>query len=371
MTAEGARSLDDVLAAIAVPGTDPGAVSEYVLGALGARRRRFRIAAATAGVLMLLAGGTALALSGGEDPDEVVAVAGDETRTPEEKDDPPDGSDPVVTTVPSSTVPANGAVVTVAPPIGVLPGAGGPTSGGPAVPPAFPPPGSPPSSAATTSPAADLPVEVTLVVPRTARAGDLFDVRVEWTDPDLPPDRRVAHRIDIDEPTSGSDYTSDVVVEGACTGGSGASGVIQEPVQFASSGTRMVEVTLHTCSGPPEVVSAEVVVTAPTFHEGQDDQRPGRAIMAGLPAAPKGPTGWVFDPDQGDPIPIGPAAADTTHPVLLEQGDDQVAGVGTVLIVPAGTSGTLRYSNGATTYVGAVSSEPSGVSTLVPMQLIG
>ena len=103
-----ARTLDDVLAEVAVPGTDPEAVSEYVNGALIARRRRSRLAGVAAVLLALVFGGTVLALTGSEEPDEVVSASSERDDSDQESDDSESsaaGSGSVVTAVPTTLAP--------------------------------------------------------------------------------------------------------------------------------------------------------------------------------------------------------------------------------------------------------------------------
>jgi hypothetical protein len=73
----GSRTLDDALGAVAVSGTDPAPVVEYVEGVLRAKRRRTRLVAASAVVFVMALFGGALTLTGGEDPAEVVSASPD------------------------------------------------------------------------------------------------------------------------------------------------------------------------------------------------------------------------------------------------------------------------------------------------------
>lgn len=353
----GARSLDEVLASIAVPGTDPEAVSEYVVGRLNAGRRRSRMLVAMAAILVLLAGGTAFALTGGEDPDEVVAPATASSDGASEEDSgsevPEAGTGSVVTAVPT-TVPTTIPLSTTFPSIAgvnsdlrTYAGSGGGSGAAPA-----PGPGAPtaPPTTGTTVPI-DSPLTAGAVVVTAGRVGDVVGVSVQWSDPDLPEGTVASARV---VGTGGGALASAplVTTDGACTGGTGADGTVTGALRFAKAGAHKVTVEISTCGGATSSFPADVTI----------DPADGLAIQVNVPSSVNPESGtWSFTPSEGDgagtPVVIrnddrSDAVADN-DPAVRHYVNGMPA---TVLVVPDAIAGpgTISHSSGSCTVAPAV-----------------
>ena len=318
----GPDPLDEVLSRMAVRGTDPVPVSQYVLGSLNARRRRNRGLLAAAAATVLLAGGSALALTGGEDPSEVVAPAATADDPSDESTDGAEAGGPdgaatgngtVVTAVPTTTdptaLPANPFTGTSPPSIaGLNTLAGPPSVGGSPNPPPVPaggpvpgpaPGGAAPAASATTVPE-DRPLSAGALVVAARPAGavvgllhGLVEVSLEWSDPDLPAGTVASARVyGTGEDAGGLGGPPLTPAQGACTGGTGTSDTFVGALRLASAGTHTVTVEISTCGGEVETFTADVDVEVP---EGLRLQR----VTLPVGGTPERGT-WRFTPSGGD-----------------------------------------------------------------------
>ena len=311
---------DAVLDSLAVSGPDAASVTDYAMGVLASRARHQRLLGAGAAVVVLLGGSGLLALSGGEDPDEVVAT-GSSTTTSE-----PERSDVAADTTVTSAAPTTVSVpVTTAVPLTLPPG---PTSTATLPPPSVAPTTRPTST--TTPP--DQPGSGSLVLTPGA-AGEAIEVRFDWSDPDGPGTPPVV-TVSTDEPGDAAAQSA-AGPGGSCTGGPGSNVSLRDSVQFASTGTRVVTVTVAHCSAPPQVFSGSVEISAPTFEGG-----PGRAVMAELPQVIESEPLWTLTRDDGTSYPLEPADPDITHPI---SSDGAFSLTGVVVVVPANVTGVLTY----------------------------
>lgn len=339
-------SLDDVLARIAVRGTDPEAVIDYTMGLIARRSRRRRALGGAAVVLAVIAI-TASAVMGNSDQrrDEVVTPANSVTSTMK-----PAGSDETLTTTSQAsmvtnttlalvTAPTMTTTVTTATPV--------PTIAAPPVA-ATPPPNGPQSIPA------DRPGSGVLVV-NAGAAGELLDLRFEFNDPDGPGVSPVMW-IHTDEPGTVEPRVEQGTAD-SCSGGPGTHGKLHEPVQFASTGLRRVWVTVKYCNALPSVFSTSVDVAAPRFGD-----LPGRAVMAELPGDHQTYKGdrWQFHTDGGETLTL--VTPTDGHSQVLEP----VAGFqlrGVVIVLPAASEGELALTTGGPaprTYTGRVAATESG-----------
>ena len=323
----GARSLDDAMASIAVPGTDPTAVGEYVIGRLAAHRRRSRMLVALAAVLVLMAGGTAFALSGGEDPEEVVAPAGESADDSVSSDSGSDlsqsGSDTVVTAVPT-TAPSTLAVPTTS-----APSIEGVASGFPSLPrlPRDSPSPSPapgtappavPSTATSTPPDAPLTARYSETNPSAPVVGDVVTVRLDWVDPDLPAGTVATARL-----LGIGEETALLAADGPCTGGTGAGGTITRKIRFTTARRHAVAIELSTCGGNIVPFTTEVEVGSP------GRQTP---VKVRLPRSVDPEVGtWKFLPEGGgEKVLRDDANGNDPEVVRMFEGDHAV----TAVVVP-------------------------------------
>lgn len=347
----GGDDLDAALTRLAVPGPDAVGVVEYAMGAIGARTRRNRFLGSGAAALLLLGGVGFLVGSGSEDPDEVVATATSTTTEPESTEVAAD------TTVTSTTAVVTTLPVTTAAPITL-----------PAVTTTTPPATAPSTRPPTTAPPTTVPVDQTptgvLAVSRGA-AGDALDVRFEWNDPDGP-GRPANIVVSTDEPGLKAP-AAPVSPGGACSGGPGSSASLRDTVQFASTGTRIVTVSIAHCDGPPQVFSSAVEVSPPSF-----GGAPGRAVMAEIPDLVGSDPRWLLVDSGGQQVALQPPQPEFSHE-LRSDGAFSLRGV--VVVVPAGRTGTLVHrpdGDGGATWSGALpAASQGGPATRVRMTLDG
>lgn len=351
-------SLDEVLERMAVRDVDPEAATEFAMGVVAARLKRRRVVLGAGAVTALVASVTlALLTTRGPNPDEVVTPADARTTTteaPNARKAPrssttstttPATSAPIITNAAPTTTAVQPTITLAAPPTTV-----------PATDPA-------PSTAPTT--ALDRPGSGTLEVASGA-AGELLDLRFEFTDPDGP-GGAPSIAVSTDEPGTPRLTGSPQGPSGACGGGSGSTATLHDRVQFASTGARTVSVAVKYCDGPARVFNTTVTVTPPRFGDGQ-----GRAVMAELPDI--GPAladgAWSFRPDSGSPVALTPPGGDLSHD-LGSRGGYSLRGV--VLVLPAGTPGAVKFEVDGARYTGTVTAavDPGGVATRVTMHSEG
>lgn len=361
MSENATRSLDDVLAEMAIPGADPVAVSDYALGLIATRSRRRRVAGGVAAML-LVAATTVVAVTGNSEPgtDEVVSP-GDSVTTTEV---PATSRDKSNTTTPGATTSATTVPTTTDPSATTTPAGLGPVPTVVAQP--------PPHVTATTVPAAAPTIVVgqpgsgTLSVASGA-AGQMLDLVFEFDDADGP-GGTPAVSIATDEPGTPPLPENMTGPSGECEGGPGTSVRLRDRVQFASTGSRTVRVALKYCDGPVRVFNTTVQVNGPTFGDSA-----GWAVMAEVPATakPLEQSHWEFLGDDGRVLRVDPPAGFVVHD-LGTQGGTKVVGV--VIVLPAGTVGnptvgSLVLTSSASRYTGRVdsSSTPDGSATRVPM----
>ncbi len=339
----GTRSLDEVLAVLAVPGTDPGAVAEYVDGALVLRTKHRRVLAVGAAVLIALLGVGVLSLGGSDNPDEVVAGSPDEATDARSH---PVSEDPTTTTSATTTAPSTVAG-TVSPASGALSRSGSRSrgssgSGAPGVAPVVP--AAPTSDTAPTDSTAGQASDTTLAPPTTvdqplvataplsvgaAGAGELVTVTVKWSDPDLPSDAKASARLVAGAVAATS---APISGKGACTGGTGASGKVVAYARFAAPGTYDAAVEVTTCAGAPVSFPVTVTVSEAAFNGG-----PGRVLTAQVPPGVDPEVGrWSFTPDGGTEVPLPPRS-----PGLAMVLDDLPSTL--VVLAPDG-KGTLSFA---------------------------
>jgi hypothetical protein len=285
--------------------------------------------------------------------DEVVTPADPVTST----EAPARSQEKSATTAPASTVPSTTIAVITVPAVTTT------TTG--LLPPLTITP--PPPSAAPVTPVPTIPVDRpgsgSLAV-SSGVAGELLDLRFEFNDPDGP-GTSPAMWIHSDEPGT-LEPEVQTAIAGSCSGGPGTTGRLHEPVQFASTGLRRVWVTVKYCNALPSVFSTTVDVAAPKFGD-----RPGRAVMAAVPAADETLAGgtWQFRTDGGETLAVGPADDGHTHKL------EPVAGFqarGVVIVLPAGTAGELVLTTSGPdprTYTGNVTL--TGPGKPVSMQPLG
>ncbi|MFV0316986.1 MAG: hypothetical protein ACK5O2_08505 [Microthrixaceae bacterium] len=337
--------LDEVLQRLAIGGPDPSAVTEYAMGAVSARMRRNRVLGAGAAALVILAGVGALLSTAGDDPDEVVATA-TTTTTEAERVETTESTAPA--TVAPITLP-----VTTAAPI-TLPTTTIPVTAPPVVLPA-------PTLTSTTQPV-DLPGTGQLVIADGA-AGDLLDLNFEWNDPDGPGVEPVI-TVTTDEPGVVTLQAPGGGTE-PCSGGPGTSASVRDKVQFASTGTRVVQVHVGYCQGPPQVFSATVEVGDPTYDGG-----PGRAVVAQTPKLNASAPKWTLTDEAGTTVyNLVVPQPNLTYQMGTSSGYTRA---GLVLVVPAGVTGTISYHPDGETgpsWVGALPpAVKGGPATIVAMQ---
>lgn len=362
MNDEATRSLDDVLAEMAVSGTDPAPVGEHAMELIARRSRRLRIVGGSAAMLVVAAT-TVIAVTGNHEPgtDEVVSPADPVTTT----EAPATSRHKSTTTAPASTTP-----------LSTVPATTSTTTPAGLSPTPSPVASSPPPTTATTAPTvppstvAEQPGSGTLTVSSGA-AGDMLDLVFEFDDPDGPggnPSISVA----TDEPGTPPLPQDMTGPPGGCDAGPGTTVRLRDRVQFASTGSRTVRIALKYCAGPVRVFNTTVQVSDPNFGDGG-----GRAVMAELPgpARPLERSRWEFLADDGRVLRVDPPSGSVVHD-LGSQGGSPVLGV--VVVLPAGTTGSPTVGNlvlisGGVRYSGRVDSPPGpgGSATRVPMALSG
>lgn len=334
------RTLDQLLGELAVPGVDPAAVSEYVVGGLNAHRRNRRFAAGAAALLVVLGGGTALAFTGGTTPDEVVADRKAAKSVEGSSTDVTEPTTPAVAGETTASTPPPSAPIVTTTTLRLPVAAPGRLSyNAPAAPvpvePVAPPASTDTTTSSTTVPDQPLQATIAMVTPSVA-VGDVVHVTVNWTDPDLPADAQPVATFSFGDPNVGA-AASDTAASATCTGGGSRSGVLDGWARYTAPGARTVTVAVSSC-GRILNLTAPVTVT-PAMVDGQ----PGRPVV--LQVAPGG-----IDPESAmatwQPQDGGaPKDLPERQPgVTLRSGTGQVPS--TVIVLPKGSKGTVRLTSG-------------------------
>lgn len=321
---------DELLDEVAVPGLDLEAARTQVEQLAGRRRRSTRSLAAVGLLSLLAVVVAAVVLSGGEDPDELVADR-DETEEREAR--------PSSTVAPSTTQDASTTMApTTASSSTTSTTAAAPTQLPAAVVTTTPPTTAPPNR--------ELQARLRVLTPVVA-AGETASVEVGWIDEDHPggtPEVVADWRDPAIRSADGWGATA-----GCDSPGPGGGGVLRRDFRFATPGRHVVRVELRTCGGrgthgESVVVEAPIEVEVPRL-DGAD----ARAVVAtversadGLPVLEALDVARArYDPTDpaSDPLDIGPRT-----PTLLQYAGRWPA---TVLVLPAGATGTLELSWGA------------------------
>lgn len=261
-----------ILAGLAVTDLDLDRARHLVSLRAGRRLRRRRLTLTGAGALLAVA--LAVVLWPRPAPREVVAADATTTTTST-------SSTTTTTVAPTITTVATTAPITTAAPVITTV----------------------PTTIATTTVAPNRPMTVTAQVLSSpaglpVQAGDTVTLRVTWSDPDLADASTVAISADFGDPLVA--LPADASTRPPCNqAGPGASGVVDVPFRFASSGALAVKVDVTACGGggtygEHQTVQVPVQVQAPDAGRrvvvvaGGDGRSPdAAAVLVGSETVPK------------------------------------------------------------------------------------
>lgn len=303
--------IESILAGLAVTGLDLDRARHLVSLRAGRRLRRRRLTLTGAGALLAVA--LAVVLWPRPEPREVVAADASTTTTST-------SSTTTTTVAPTiTTVPTTMPITTAAPVITTVP-----------------------TTMPTTTVAPNRPMTATAQVLTSpvgvpVQAGDNVTLRVNWSDPDLADASAVVVRADFGDPLVA--LPADSSTRPPCNqAGPGASGVVDVPFRFASSGALVIKVDVTACGGggtygEHQTVQVPVQVQVPDAGRrvvvvaGGDGRSPdAAAVLAGRETVPK------RVPDLTQVIPDGTTRAtvaviDATYagPLYLRWGDPPAA----------------------------------------------
>lgn len=323
------RTLQEVLDALAVPGTDHDAVVDYLSGSLRVRRRHRKVLTAAA-VGVLLVAGVAFAVVDSAPEDEIVA---------DRKASEPRRS--TTTTAAGQGAAAEATTTTLVATTSSLPFVST-TS----VPPSYrsSSPTAPfvvPLPSSTTTTMADRPLSATLeAVTASPTVGEVVAFKVVWSDPDLPADVQPTVSLQSGDPAvSGEAVGAESAV--CAAGGQPRSGTLDAATRYSRSGSYTVSAVVSAC-GRSLVVSTDVTVGAPA-------NRRAVVVTTSDPVLHPEAANVAFSTDPADPagwLPFPPR-----DPSLRLYHDGSPA---TVVVLDASATGTVRLQFGSSSLCGPV-----------------
>jgi hypothetical protein len=324
------RTLQQVLDALAVPGTDHGGVVDYLEGSLKARRRTRGLLGATVAAALLV-GGVAVAAADGPSGDEVVA---------DRKASEPRRS---TTTEPTTTTTAAATETTIAtttslpfvPTTIAVPRSTQPEQFTPVMPIPAPAP-------TTTTTVADRPMTATMaLVGSSPMVGDVATFRISWSDPDLPPGVEPMVSLQSGDPAIAGDGTGADATTCA-TGTQPRAGTVDVGTRYTRAGSYTVNAVVSAC-GHSLIASTTVTVGSPS-------SKRAVVVTTSDPALhPETAAKVAFSSDPGDPNGWFPSTPRDPSVRLYHDGAPA-----TVIMLDPSAKGTVKLEFGSKSLCGTV-----------------